>query len=419
MLPLSRQTGVACVLAGIVAGCAGTALRPQTAPHSDTLHAWLAWHEDGRPVYRIALSVPHSELRHRANAAARPRCRVILSATVLDRSGRVIGGEAWTSDVEVAGVAADPLARYERLVELPTSPGRQELMLGVIVQGNVYAPEWRRRFEVPGLEPDLLLLGEPQFLKSDSGAAGVAPGSAREINVGHYYDGDTGPPRVRAAAYDFAPAAEVDSYTVVWGVRDVEGNEILRGDRALERSGSISMFEIDLPVETLGSYWLRMELRHGTRVATAEQRFEVGLADLASLADLGGGLELLRLILPEAKLEELTSAGRGERGRLLEAYWRQRDPNPSTPANEYREEIMRRIRHANIHFSGSQMGWRTDRGRVYIRMGPPDLVDTLESPHAFDRLQRWTYHDGNKVFVFIDRGGRGDFVLYRSNAEDL
>src|SRR3990172_11226788 len=36
-----------------------------------------------------------------------------------------------------------------------------------------------------------------------------------------------------------------------------------------------------------------------------------------------------------------------ERNRFIEAFWRKRDPNPATPANEYKDEHYRRIDHPN------------------------------------------------------------------------
>jgi GWxTD domain-containing protein len=65
-----------------------------------------------------------------------------------------------------------------------------------------------------------------------------------------------------------------------------------------------------------------------------------------------------------------------ERDRFIEAFWARRDPNPATPANEYREEHYRRIAYAN-EFLGRDTfrpGFRTDRGRYYILLGEPKTI---------------------------------------------
>ena len=62
-----------------------------------------------------------------------------------------------------------------------------------------------------------------------------------------------------------------------------------------------------------------------------------------------------------------------ERQRFIEAFWRKRDPNRTTPENEFRIEHYRRIDYANT-FLGRETfleGWQTDRGRYYIILGEP------------------------------------------------
>ena len=65
-----------------------------------------------------------------------------------------------------------------------------------------------------------------------------------------------------------------------------------------------------------------------------------------------------------------------ERDGFVKTFWKRRDPTPETPFNEYREEHYRRIEYANKNFFEGRIGWRTDRGRVYIMFGPPDFMET-------------------------------------------
>ncbi len=64
-----------------------------------------------------------------------------------------------------------------------------------------------------------------------------------------------------------------------------------------------------------------------------------------------------------------------ERDAFIEQFWRRRDPDPSTAANEYKEEYYRRIAYANEHFTLGLAGWKTDRGMIYIKYGQPDDID--------------------------------------------
>ena len=77
-----------------------------------------------------------------------------------------------------------------------------------------------------------------------------------------------------------------------------------------------------------------------------------------------------------------------ERQHFVEEFWARRDPTPETPANEYKEEHYRRIAYANSHFAyapDNLPGWQTDRGRVYIKFGPPDEIDSHPAGGGYDR----------------------------------
>src|SRR3954447_26504361 len=61
-----------------------------------------------------------------------------------------------------------------------------------------------------------------------------------------------------------------------------------------------------------------------------------------------------------------------ERQQFIEQFWLRRDPTPDTEENELKEEHYRRIAWANDRFASGVPGWKTDRGMVYIKFGPPD-----------------------------------------------
>lgn len=64
-----------------------------------------------------------------------------------------------------------------------------------------------------------------------------------------------------------------------------------------------------------------------------------------------------------------------EKDHFIEQFWRRRDPDLATPENEYKEEHYRRIAYANENFHSGVPGWKTDRGWVYIKYGPPDGLE--------------------------------------------
>ena len=68
-----------------------------------------------------------------------------------------------------------------------------------------------------------------------------------------------------------------------------------------------------------------------------------------------------------------------ERESFIEQFWLRRDPTPDTEENEYKEEHYRRIAWANDRFASGVPGWKTDRGQIYIKYGPPDENDSHTS----------------------------------------
>ena len=81
-----------------------------------------------------------------------------------------------------------------------------------------------------------------------------------------------------------------------------------------------------------------------------------------------------------------------DREQFIELFWMRRDPTPETHLNEFRESHYKRILYANEHFGEAKIGWRTDRGHVYIFFGPPDEIETLPRSHGDSRhLVVWRY----------------------------
>ena len=68
-----------------------------------------------------------------------------------------------------------------------------------------------------------------------------------------------------------------------------------------------------------------------------------------------------------------------EKQAFIEQFWLRRDPTPDTEENEFKEEHYRRIAWANDRFASGVPGWKTDRGQMYIKFGPPDENDSHTS----------------------------------------
>ncbi|HSF17725.1 MAG TPA: GWxTD domain-containing protein [Vicinamibacteria bacterium] len=110
-----------------------------------------------------------------------------------------------------------------------------------------------------------------------------------------------------------------------------------------------------------------------------------------------------------------------ERDRFIEAFWRKRDPNPATPANEYKDEHYRRIDHANTYLGRETFreGWRTDRGRYYILLGEPRETQRYDGYAEIVSIELWFYQGDPMLGVpsffylmFFKRNDIGEYRLY-------
>lgn len=132
--------------------------------------------------------------------------------------------------------------------------------------------------------------------------------------------------------------------------------------------------------------------------------------------------EVVYIITKKEKEVFLQLETNRERDLFIEAFWKQRDPIPATPENEYREEHYQRINYANRIFGRgtTQQGWKTDRGKIYIILGKPVTIDnygTLDSNVVPTEV--WLY-EGNYglglptrfYVVFFQEWGMGDYILY-------
>jgi len=64
-----------------------------------------------------------------------------------------------------------------------------------------------------------------------------------------------------------------------------------------------------------------------------------------------------------------------DRGEFLTGFWERRDPVPETKVNEFRQQYYTRLAIADKAFKAGIPGWMTDRGRIYILLGPPtDII---------------------------------------------
>ena len=108
------------------------------------------------------------------------------------------------------------------------------------------------------------------------------------------------------------------------------------------------------------------------------------------------------------------------RDQFIQNFWELRNPTPGSPENTYKDEIYQRIAYANAHFGSgaNEEGWRTDRGRAYITLGPPQQKEVHYNAANLFPIEIWFYsfnHPSLPPFFYImfyRHEGFGDFRFY-------
>ncbi len=92
--------------------------------------------------------------------------------------------------------------------------------------------------------------------------------------------------------------------------------------------------------------------------------------------------------------------------------------NPEFPTVEdFRNDYMNRLRYVEgTYKSGLKPGWKSDRGRIYLKYGKPSDIE--RHPSSIDTVpyEIWHYEglEGGVIFVFIDRLGINSYELIHS-----
>jgi GWxTD domain-containing protein len=131
--------------------------------------------------------------------------------------------------------------------------------------------------------------------------------------------------------------------------------------------------------------------------------------------------EVVYIITPVEKDIFLKLQNDRERELFIEAFWKHRDPIPETEQNEFRTEHYKRIEYANKYFGreAAKAGWRTDRGRIYIILGPPNDIQHYDMRSDIYNCEIWFYQGKTELglppgfnVLFYQEKGTGEMRLY-------
>ncbi len=363
-----------------------------------------------------------------------------LAVTVRDTAGLELLAQSWSQSVPTRMLSVARGSAVEHFT-FAAHPGRYAI--DVAVTDSATGRVSRQRAEVeafssPPAASDLLLATN---LREAASAADVP--AAGEIRKGTLLLQASGQPvltpqQARLGYYLELYSPRAETVTVAVRVQSAQGVQLVAtpGERIpLAAGGGVTRGMVDLAGLPPGDYRLEVSAGGGgggadSVVRTAAFRMagfetEAAIADATPSQDVFAGMSEARLdtlYLPLVYLMTAEEQGsypsltlEGKR-RWLRLFWEKRDPTAGTPRNEGQEDFYARIAEANRRFreggSAQIPGWRTDRGRIFIKYGPPDEV--LNRPQAGNTrpYEVWKFSRGRALkYVFLDQTLFGNYVL--------
>jgi len=125
--------------------------------------------------------------------------------------------------------------------------------------------------------------------------------------------------------------------------------------------------------------------------------------------------ETARLVMTDAEKDIFNHLPDTEsRREFIKDFWTKRDPDLDTESNEFKVEFESRLDYANKHFKEGRRGWNTDRGRIYVYLGPPEKAEEyFPSPGEGIRgsIIWWIYYRHDLGIEFVDEKGTGAYTI--------
>jgi len=140
----------------------------------------------------------------------------------------------------------------------------------------------------------------------------------------------------------------------------------------------------------------------------------VVLDDEWEFSDFASAAEHLQYALPADTLSAWLQATPSVRAESWERFWLETDPDTTTLPNEFLRLYFDRMSMANYRYTEPGVpGWRTDRGRAHVQLGPPDeeIARRPQRPGEYPEIE-WRYEDSLPFQVRLIFEDSGDFGVY-------
>lgn len=371
------------------------------------------------------------------------RLALKIKASVTDSSGMVLSEDSWTSRPRSTN-NLDRASSVEML-DFVLAPGQYTLSLEVTDSVSGRHETGKEVVEAFASEPVASdLVATPLIRPTEAGDTVPQLGEWRYGTETMVTASTTphltpGRPQLYYLIEAYTPAP--DSGEMLLSVVDTGGKALVR-TRAqplkFAAGGGVLKGSTDLTGLPEGAYRLEVSIAIGERKVQRTAPFTMGslqdavARDMAyrktdegyfavmTVPQLDGARAPLDYIAKSGEMESWSSdLSQTAKARFLTAFWQRRDPTPGTGDNEARDQFYLAINTANARFqeAGRQLvpGWRTDRGRIYLKMGEPQEIKIRPNMGREPTVEAWNYLIQSRQYIFMDQANNGVYRLMYSN----
>jgi GWxTD domain-containing protein len=220
-------------------------------------------------------------------------------------------------------------------------------------------------------------------------------------------------------------AQDTATYALAYGIYDQNGKLVKAarptfkkktGTRAVEIGG------VHIGDLSQGGYTLELEvvdMGSGKRIASRKDFLFYTSHGREKFQFDTSAVGFIDYFASKEELSDYERMSEGAKEMFLLKFWNARDPVPETPENELLFDVIRRVRFADENFSqGLKKGRHTDRGRIYIKYGPPEERTKIPFSVDYKDREEWYYYSGNLEFIFVDIRGGGNYELVYSSISE-
>lgn len=155
------------------------------------------------------------------------------------------------------------------------------------------------------------------------------------------------------------------------------------------------------------------------RMLTEDEQFQISEWAVTTGSQLELELELSDLLATKAELD-IRKSCTDERAkqRYLFRFWKVRDPEETTQANERLDQFRANFKRAQTFYKSPTYpdGWKSDRGVILLKYGVPTQIERFDHSTDAKPYESWFYQDiqGGVYFYFVDTMMQQNYKLVHS-----